>query len=46
MLRKKELPDFFTLKGKIFYFLSKNRYIGVSTTKLSEEFKLTPLELL
>lgn len=46
MMREKELPDFFTFEGKIFYFLSKNRYVGVSTIKIAEEFKMTMLETL
>ena len=45
-LPKKDLPDFFTFEGKIFYYLSKNRYIGVTTKKIAKEFKLTILELL
>ncbi|MHA1379977.1 MAG: hypothetical protein ACTSRG_16525 [Candidatus Helarchaeota archaeon] len=46
MIKKKELPDFFTVKGKVFYFLSKNRYVGVSVSKLAEEFKMSVLEVL
>ena len=45
-LSKKDLPDFFTFEGKIFYYLSKNRYIGVTAKKIAKEFKLTILELL
>ena len=46
MLKKKGLPDFFTFEGKIFYFLSKHRYVGVPAKKIAKEFKLTLLELL
>ena len=46
MMRKKELPDFFTFEGKIFYFLSKHRYVGVPAKKIAKEFKMTLLELL
>ncbi|NVM04135.1 MAG: hypothetical protein HWN67_17520 [Candidatus Helarchaeota archaeon] len=46
MLKKKGLPDFFTFEGKIFYFLSKHRYVGVPANKIAKEFKLTLLELL
>ncbi|MHA1300215.1 MAG: hypothetical protein ACTSO9_12410 [Candidatus Helarchaeota archaeon] len=45
-MSKKELPDFFTIEGRLFYFLSKNRYVGVSTKRLTEEFKMSNLELL
>lgn len=45
IMNNKTLPDFFTFNGKIFYYLSKNRYIGVSTKKMAKEFKLEILEL-
>ncbi len=46
MLKKKRLPDFFTFEGKIFYYLSKHRYVGVPAKKIANEFKITLLELL
>ena len=46
MLKKKKLPDFFTFEGKIFYYLSKHRYVGVSAKKIAEEFNMTLLELI
>ncbi|MFX1449193.1 MAG: hypothetical protein ACFFCM_00040 [Promethearchaeota archaeon] len=46
MMRRKELPDFFTFEGKIFYYLSKYRYVGVPAKKIAKEFKITLLELL
>lgn len=46
MIRKKALPDFFTFEGKIFYYLSKHRYVGVSAIKIAKEFKMTLLELI
>ena len=33
---RKKLPDFFTDEGKIFYALSKNRYIGTTTAELAK----------
>ena len=33
---RKKLPDFFTEEGKIFYKLSKNRYIGTTTGELAK----------
>ncbi|NHI93188.1 MAG: hypothetical protein EAX96_11855 [Candidatus Lokiarchaeota archaeon] len=41
---RKKLPDFFTEEGKIFYALSKNRYIGTTTRELAKVIDKKVLE--
>ena len=41
---RKKLPDFFTEEGKIFYALSKNRYIGTTTGELAKVIDKKVLE--
>ncbi len=43
---KKRLPNFYTPEGKVFYTLSKNRFIGTTMEQLSKELKIPIIELL